>query len=176
MKKLNKKGFTLIELLAVIVIMGILMMVAIPAMQKYIDNSRKDTFADTAKQYGNAVKNLVLSNSLKCGASEASAVDVEAVEGNKYYYLPIDSDATRNALVSTGDKSPWGSTISGYVVWHIEADGSSNNYSVHLSDDGKHGMKGDAVINEIKRDSIFSADAEKSVKPGNADAVACYIK
>ena len=33
MKKLNKKGFTLIELLAVITIMGILMLVAIPAVE-----------------------------------------------------------------------------------------------------------------------------------------------
>ena len=51
MKKMNSKGFTLIELLAVITIMGILMMVAIPTVSRTIENSRKDTFIDTMKSY-----------------------------------------------------------------------------------------------------------------------------
>ena len=37
----NKKGFTLIELLAVIIILGILMIIAIPAVTSYIQSSRQ---------------------------------------------------------------------------------------------------------------------------------------
>ena len=40
MKKTNKKGFTLIELLAVIIILGVLMIIAIPSVTQYISNSR----------------------------------------------------------------------------------------------------------------------------------------
>lgn len=47
----NKKGFTLIELLAVIVILGVIMAIAVPAVSTYITKSRKDAFVDNAKQY-----------------------------------------------------------------------------------------------------------------------------
>ena len=40
----NKKGFTLIELIAVIVILGLLMVIVIPAVSRYIDNSKKETY------------------------------------------------------------------------------------------------------------------------------------
>ena len=62
----NSKGFTLIELLAVITIMGILMLVAIPAVSRTIENSRRDTFMNTAKSYINAVKNAAAADEIKC--------------------------------------------------------------------------------------------------------------
>ncbi|MBO5375413.1 MAG: prepilin-type N-terminal cleavage/methylation domain-containing protein, partial [Bacilli bacterium] len=40
----NKKGFTLIELLAVIIILGVLMIIAIPSVTEYIQTARKKAY------------------------------------------------------------------------------------------------------------------------------------
>ena len=46
---LNKKGFTLIELLAVIVILSVLMLIAVPSVLKIVNNSKKNAFKDQAQ-------------------------------------------------------------------------------------------------------------------------------
>ena len=74
LKMNNKKGFTLIELLATIVIMGILMMVAIPTISRVIENARKDTFVDSAKAYANTVRNMWTADEFTCNGVKSSAV------------------------------------------------------------------------------------------------------
>jgi type IV pilus assembly protein PilA len=58
MKRLvkNERGLTLIELLAVIVILGIIVAIAIPAIGAIIDNSKKDAHIANAQQLANAAR------------------------------------------------------------------------------------------------------------------------
>ncbi|MBO5120174.1 MAG: type II secretion system protein [Bacilli bacterium] len=133
MKKLNTKGFTLIELLAVITIMGILMMVAIPTVSRTIENSRKDTFIDTMKNYVNGAKNMWAADNLRCNASSESGEYVASATTPKTYlssavptgtyYINVDSANidSHPVLLEQGGKSSWGSRdVKGWIKIKVE--------------------------------------------------------
>ncbi len=48
---MNKKGFTLIEIIAVIIILGVIMMIAVPAVSEQIDLSRKSSYITNIKSF-----------------------------------------------------------------------------------------------------------------------------
>ncbi len=157
----SKKGFTLVELLAVIVIMGILMMVAIPSISRVIENSRKDTFVDIAKSYANAAKTLWTADTLTCEGTVASAVD----DGD--YYILINTKESARAilpvLVDQGGKSSWGNRdVNGYVRVHVETVTDNNGepkrtttFYVSLSD-GTHGLidNGSMTSDNLKKGNV----------------------
>ena len=147
MKKLNEKGFTLIELLAVIVIISILMMIAIPSVSRAIEKSRIDSFVTTAKAYVNAAKNLWTADSLTCGNNNTY---VSGVDDGDYYILIDTSDDTISPLVEKNSKSPWGGRdLKGYVRITKAGDGDkATKYYVALTD-GTHAIYDD-VFNPIE--------------------------
>lgn len=48
---MNKKGFTLIEVMAVLIILGVVLLIAVPSVSTYIVNSRKSNYYTTANSY-----------------------------------------------------------------------------------------------------------------------------
>ena len=101
MKNTNKKGFTLIELLAVIVILGVIMVIAIPSMTGYIANSRKDTMLSSAQEFVNAARTLLISENALPSYGEAVAVPISIIEVDKGGVSPY----TNQAFVETAGKS-----------------------------------------------------------------------
>lgn len=186
MKKINDKGFTLIELLAVIVIMGILMMVAIPAVTRTIENSRKDTFLDVAKQYINATKTLWAADGVKCpngvDAANNAVYTVSSALPAGDYYIEIDSSKTDPdvVLLDQGGKSSWGSSnVKGYVKINTSVATSGNvktTYSIALKDDGGHGFTNEIVESALGRSDVKTTGATftaPTAGANNGGAVYC---
>ena len=106
---MKDKAFTLIELLAVIIILGILMLIAIPSVTTYINNSRKNTYVSTINELIKGASNLVNSGELNFNDTDTT------------YYIPVSALNTENAL-----SSPYGEFEEGYIV--VTTDGESFEY------------------------------------------------
>ena len=99
----NKKGFTLIELLAVIIILGVLMIIAIPAVTKYIEDSRKNGYISTAKSIVNGARNLVHSNGFDLSDTATTYyIDGSCIKADNGYKSPYDDfDKAYVAITTT---------------------------------------------------------------------------
>ncbi len=156
MKRLSKdnKGFTLIELLAVIVILGVLMIAAIPMVSRYIRESRQNAFISTAKAYIDSARYAYLNGDYTDPESTspgAACATLDSGTGGTVYirfkYIAVER---------TGSKSSFGKTIdfeNSYVKITSDSTGKYT-YSVYMRDTGDNGLNAEIVEKDLDRSKV----------------------
>jgi prepilin-type N-terminal cleavage/methylation domain-containing protein len=147
MMRINKKGFTLIELLAVIIILGVLMLVAIPSVTSYINNSRKEAYIDTAR------------NIAKGAINEVNSAELDMFDTGVTYYIPsscID--------LETGGDSPYGGKFApAYII--VTYDNNSYNYYWMSRDENGIGVKSPISIKQLNSKQIEAGIKASDIEP-----------
>ena len=150
--KNRRNAFTLIELLAVIIILGILMIIAVPSVTRYINDSRKSAYIDTAKQVASEARNLVNSGKL------------EMYDTSVAYYIPNTCIKIEN-----GDKakSPYGEFIDDRTYVIVTYDGKGYDYYWISLDDTGTGIKEPINIDKLEEKDIETDLTRDDVKDNN---------
>ena len=134
---MNKKGFTLIELLAVIIILGILMIIAIPSVTRYISDSRKSTYVDTASALVSGARNMVNEGKLQMFDTDTT------------YFINTECIKAEGA-----SKSPYGEFVKAYVV--VTYNGKGYDYYWTSIDEVGNGIKKITKLDKLNEDAIES--------------------
>ena len=150
----NKKGFTLVELLAVMVILSVLLLLALPAVTRQVEESRKRTFAEDAHTVASAVKDDILMG------------DKVVSSTGKINYNITD---VNNLLDKKLGKSPFGGnyeTANVEVQVNRDPNTGKRSYSMRvcLVDDSGNGF-GYSSVENLDASSIALGSATSNCKP-----------
>lgn len=109
-KKNKKKAFTLVEVLVAIIILGIILIIAVPSINKYIDDSKNKAFFISVSNIVNAIKNSnVLYNNEYCIYSYKDDTNNQTDNINSMYVLVHkDGDKQIYSVFATRTKSERG--------------------------------------------------------------------
>lgn len=104
-KEENQKGFTLIELLAVIIILGIIAVIAIPMISGIINNTKEDSDLATARQVYEAARMYVIAEKEGVFTNTADySITVQDLIADKYLEPGIVLPSTKEGLDADDSK------------------------------------------------------------------------
>ncbi|MED0654538.1 prepilin-type N-terminal cleavage/methylation domain-containing protein [Anoxybacillus geothermalis] len=164
----NERGLTLIELLAVIVILGIVAAIAIPAIGGLIDNSKKDAHVANAQQMINAAKIAVTADKDLIPANgKYTLVTLQYLEDEGYLETVKNPDGDTNSY----KKGPKGTDAkqmrtglsddpkAGYSYVLIKNNGNKLSYYVKLINSQRGVHNNGAAVEEqnLKRSVVGPA-------------------
>jgi len=146
---MNKKGFTLIELIAVVVILGIIILIAVPAVTSYIRGSDDAVYANSIYSYVQEVKMLYSEKQIG-----------PYINKNEIMVVPLSSITMQKGNL---DSSPYAKIEQeqSYIV--VERTANSVKYYATVIDKVGRGMvdkSEDNISNSAIQKDLKSVDAQ----------------
>lgn len=150
----NKKGFTLVELLAVIIILGVLLMIAVPAVQNVIKKTKNNATQKQAELFIDAAKKMAI-------------IDEATSDMVIYKLSDLDSDVDKNRFT--------GMVVAlkenGSYKYYIYLNDSVNKKTIgnNNNNNGIFEFASEDKINEKVTDGVkkFKEDSTKIIKVNN---------
>lgn len=154
---MRKKGFTLVEMLAVITILGVVLLVAIPSIQNQVNSRRKDVDERTKQMILSAAENLVSSN-------PNTYLNIYTSESNKNVYcLTIQTLIDADLLDEPVKDYTSGKEINHSRVIKVETN-KSGEFIYTLLDDTDRCIASTAKL-ELYRDANLKISSNDSENP-----------
>ncbi|MGE9292495.1 MAG: type II secretion system protein [Puniceicoccales bacterium] len=110
MNKKSKKGFTLVEIMIVVVIIGLLAAMAVPAFNKVRQESRKKTITNNLRQVASAGQRYLLEDGSLTSVPYTRLAgvyfgEISTVAGETYKTLTVDEGSGKLVVeMADGDK------------------------------------------------------------------------
>ncbi|OMD83030.1 MULTISPECIES: type II secretion system protein [Paenibacillus] len=145
-KEENQKGFTLIELLAVIVILGIIAVIAVPLIGNVIKNSKESADVATARQVYDAARLYIVGES-NGDFKSAGTVNLSTLQDKGYIDSPLSLPSTKLKIKS--------GTVNFNALGQL-ADTTATNDAVTLTTEAATSGGAD-VANKFSAESVLSA-------------------
>lgn len=159
MKKTNKKGFTLVELLAVIVILGVLLLIAVPAVQNIIKSSKRKAFESAAKLAIENVETVASTEKIEDSIAECY-VPIKAYTNT----ITINGKQEKVDVVGIKlERGSFGSGTTGYIK--VDTDGKG---TITISN-SEYMIKGgtSTEANAVPSDATITSDSIKDTIKNN---------
>ena len=123
---MNRKGFTLVEVMAVLIILGVVLLIAVPSVSSYIIDSRKSSYYSTANSYVDTIMGYY-------DMKEFGSY----LEKNEIMIVPL-----KNIKLDKGgsDETPFGKIDYGKSYIVITYNGKKTSYYVNMYDSSGYGI------------------------------------